>query len=162
MVDTPFGVAALLYDPEPFVIREVLLPRISPEDQPERAMALPEDADPPAGAAETARALRRYFDGLPVPVPDCLDLGGLSELQTRVLEAVVAIPYGQTRSYGEIAAAAGRPGAARFVGACMARNRFPVFVPCHRVVRADGGLGGFGGGLDLKRRMLDLEAGAAG
>jgi len=60
-------------------------------------------------------------------------------------------------AYGEVAAAAGRPGAARAVGRVMATNPVPPFVPCHRVVAADGGLGGYGGGLDLKSRLLERE-----
>ena len=67
------------------------------------------------------------------------------------------IPRGQTCSYAELAARAGRPGAARAVGQAMARNPWPIIVPCHRVVASDGGLGGYGGGLDMKERLLRLE-----
>jgi len=81
----------------------------------------------------------------------------MTPLQRRVLETTAAIPFGQTRSYAQVAASAGIPRAARFVGNTMARNPFPIVVPCHRVVRADGSAGLFGGGTDLKRRMLRLE-----
>ena len=67
------------------------------------------------------------------------------------------IPYGDTRTYGDVASAVGRPRAARAVGAANHKNPIPIIIPCHRVVAAGGGLGGYGGGLDLKRRLLALE-----
>ena len=76
----------------------------------------------------------------------------------RVWEALQRIPYGETRTYGEIAAAVGKPGAARAVGTANHFNPIPVVIPCHRVVGSDGRLCGFGGGLDLKRHLLELEA----
>lgn len=76
--------------------------------------------------------------------------------QKRVLDAVSRIPYGQTQTYSRIAAEVGSPRAARAVGMANARNPLPLVVPCHRVV-ASSGLGGYGGGLDMKRRLLDLE-----
>jgi methylated-DNA-[protein]-cysteine S-methyltransferase len=78
--------------------------------------------------------------------------------QREVWAAVAAIPYGSTATYSEIAAAVGRPSACRAVGAANGRNPLPVIVPCHRVVGAAGGLTGYGGGLDRKRSLLDLEA----
>jgi len=74
-----------------------------------------------------------------------------------VWELTRAIPRGHTRAYGEIAREVGSPGAARAVGQSMARNPWPVVVPCHRVVASDGSLTGFGGGLVMKRRMLEME-----
>lgn len=79
--------------------------------------------------------------------------------QHAVWEALVAIPFGETRSYGEIAAAIGRPQAARGVGAANAANPIGLIVPCHRVIGADGSLTGYGGGLALKRALLAHEAG---
>lgn len=78
--------------------------------------------------------------------------------EARVWAELERIPYGQTRSYGEVARAIGEPNAARAVGAANGRNPVPVVVPCHRVVAAGGKLGGFGGGLELKRRLLALES----
>lgn len=86
--------------------------------------------------------------------------------QTRVREALLAIPYGQSRSYGELAAAIGRPGAARAVGQANARNPIPIIVPCHRVLAARGQLGGYlgewggGEGLGKKEWLLGLERGS--
>jgi len=79
--------------------------------------------------------------------------------QIRVYAALLEIPYGEVRSYGEIANAIGEPGAARAVGAAAGANPLPLVVPCHRVVAANGKLGGFGGGVALKKRLLALEHG---
>ncbi len=87
-----------------------------------------------------------------------LDFGSATVLQKAVYHATFQIPYGQTRSYRQIAETAGRPGASRFVGNTMAKNPFPVLIPCHRVIRSNGSLGQFGGGVDLKRKMLEIEA----
>lgn len=80
-----------------------------------------------------------------------------SDWQRTVWLELTRIPFGETRSYGEIADALGRPGAARAVGRANATNVLPVVVPCHRVISADGSLGGFNGGLHLKERLLDHE-----
>lgn len=79
--------------------------------------------------------------------------------QKKVWEALQKIPYGQTRSYGEIAAQIGNPKACRAVGGANNKNPIMIFIPCHRVIGADGSLVGFGGGLPAKRYMLDLEKG---
>jgi methylated-DNA-[protein]-cysteine S-methyltransferase len=82
--------------------------------------------------------------------------------QREVWSALTAIPYGETVSYGELARRLGRPAASRAVGAANGQNPIPIVIPCHRVIGADGSLTGFGGGLAIKRRLLDLEAGVAG
>ena len=99
--------------------------------------------------AEYANGNRMTFD-----VP--LAFSG-SEWQKAVWAELTRIPFGETRSYGEVADALGRPGAARAVGSANARNVLPVVVPCHRVIAADGTLGGFNGGLHLKERLLEHE-----
>jgi methylated-DNA-[protein]-cysteine S-methyltransferase len=104
-----------------------------------------------------ADRLRRYARGEPVAFPDALDFEGVSSFQRAVWEATRDIPHGRTCSYGELAARVGRPGAARAVGQAMAHNPWPIVVPCHRVVASNGGLGGYGGGLDMKERLLSLE-----
>ena len=83
-----------------------------------------------------------------------------SAFEQRVWTELLTIPYGQTASYGEIAARIGRPGMARAVGRANARNPIAIICPCHRVIGGDGSLTGYGGGLDNKRTLLDLEAGA--
>jgi methylated-DNA-[protein]-cysteine S-methyltransferase len=102
--------------------------------------------------------LLRHFAGEAVDLRGVpLDLDGLSGYQRALLETLRDVPRGEVVTYGELAALAGRPGAARAAGTFCARNRFALFVPCHRVVAADG-LGGYGSlGLDYKRRLLALE-----
>jgi len=77
--------------------------------------------------------------------------------QIEVWKALSRVPFGHTLSYGELATRAGRPKAARAAGMIMGQNRIPIIVPCYRVIAADGSLGGFGYGLDVKRRLLELE-----
>jgi len=77
--------------------------------------------------------------------------------QLDVLRALQEVPYGETISYGELAQRIGRPNASRAVGAANARNPLPIVIPCHRVIGSNGSLVGFGGGLEIKKRLLDLE-----
>ena len=99
-----------------------------------------------------------YLAGKTVSFSDKLDLSGASPFQRRVWEVERSIPYGETRTYAWIAGKLGMPKAARAVGQALARNPLPIIIPCHRVIRRDGSLGGFGGGRDLKRRLLEIEA----
>lgn len=109
------------------------------------------------------RRLARFADGERIDFDDCvLDLPELSQFQSRVIAAARKVRYGKTISYGELATEAGSPGAARAVGSVMANNRFPIIVPCHRVVASGGKIGGFSApqGITLKEKMLELEANA--
>ncbi len=108
------------------------------------------------GAA--AAQLRQYFAGGRRDFDLELAPSG-TPFQLAVWEALRAIPYGTTASYGEVAAAIGRPGAARAVGHANARNPIAIVVPCHRVIGASGTLTGFAGGLDRKRILLEIEGG---
>jgi|SRR5579864_2891095 len=110
---------------------------------------------------ETLRQLRLYFAGELQIFDLPLELVG-TEFQKKVWAALVTIPYGEMRSYTEIAAQIGAPRAVRAVGAANGRNPIPIVVPCHRVIGASGSLVGFGGGLEWKRLLLDLEAKHAG
>lgn len=103
------------------------------------------------------RQLREYFAGDRQDFDLPVKLNG-TEFQVSVLEALQAIPYGETVSYGEIARRIGRPRAVRAVGAANGRNPIPIVVPCHRVIGKSGDLTGFGGGLDTKEALLRLEA----
>jgi len=106
---------------------------------------------------ETMRQLQAYFAGELKSFDVPLEIAG-TEFQKRVWSALRTIPYGQTRSYSAIAAQIGAPRAVRAVGAANGRNPIPIIVPCHRVIGASGSLVGFGGGLDWKRLLLNLEA----
>lgn len=108
--------------------------------------------------AETARQLTEYFAGTRRAFDLALDFRG-TEFQKAVWAALLSIPFGETRSYGEIARMIGRPGASRAVGAANGRNPISIVAPCHRVVGANGALTGFAGGLAAKRFLLDLERG---
>ena len=131
---------------------------------------------PPAGLAGAADApttqalrcaasqwlahLREYFAGKRRAFPLEIAWNTLPPFQRAVLQATAAIPYGETRTYGQIAAAIGKPGAARAVGRALASNPMPIVIPCHRVVSADGRLHGYSGpgGLETKARLLALES----
>jgi methylated-DNA-[protein]-cysteine S-methyltransferase len=108
--------------------------------------------------AELGRQLDEYFAGDLHDFDLELAPSG-SPFQLDVWRALRAIPYGQTASYGEIAAAVGQPGAARAVGGANNRNPIAIIVPCHRVIGASGSLTGYGGGLDRKQQLLALESG---
>ncbi len=101
------------------------------------------------------RQIIDYLDGKRTRFDLPLDLHG-TPFQKRALRRVARIPYGKVKTYGEIAAAIGKPRAARAVGSANARNNLPLVIPCHRVV-ATNGLGGYGGGLALKKRLLKME-----
>jgi methylated-DNA-[protein]-cysteine S-methyltransferase len=114
--------------------------------------------EPEAFAGARAQ-LREYFDGERHDFELELDMRG-SEFELKVWEALTTIPYAETRSYGEIARqVCDDVGASRAVGLANGRNPVSIIVPCHRVIGADGSLTGYGGGLDRKRTLLDLEAG---
>jgi methylated-DNA-[protein]-cysteine S-methyltransferase len=111
-----------------------------------------------AGEHPLADRFRRYFAGERVAFDDVeVDLSWGTEFQVALAETLRDVPYGETVTYGELAALAGRPNAHRAAGTFCAGNRFPLVVPCHRVVAA-GGLGGYGSlGGEYKRRLLELE-----
>ncbi len=115
-----------------------------------------EPAEEPFAAAR--EQLGEYFAGRRIRFDLALAITG-SPFQRRVWRALQDIPYGETISYGELARRVGAPATPRNVGAANGRNPISVIVPCHRVIGADGSLTGYGGGLERKRALLDLEAG---
>ena len=126
-------------------------------DSPDRVRigALMEKADHPI-LVETERQLAEYFAGERRAFDVPLSFAG-TDFQKRVWAALLAIPFGETRSYGEIADQLGNPGASRAVGAANGRNPISIIAPCHRVVGSNGKLTGFAGGLEAKAYLLDLE-----
>jgi len=102
--------------------------------------------------------LNAYFAGGLSEFSVPLDLRG-TEFQRRVWELLLKVPYGETRSYGQIASAMGRPEASRAVGQAVGNNPVAIIVPCHRVIGISGGLVGYGGGLHRKQALLEMEAG---
>ncbi|MFJ4949215.1 methylated-DNA--[protein]-cysteine S-methyltransferase [Streptomyces sp. NPDC088760] len=116
-----------------------------------------EDPDSPL-LAEPIRQLRAYFAGERHDFDLPLDWSLISGFNRQVLrELASGVPYGTVVGYGDLAGRVGQPGGAQAVGAAMGANPLPVVVPCHRVVESDGGIGGFGGGLETKRKLLALE-----
>jgi methylated-DNA-[protein]-cysteine S-methyltransferase len=105
-----------------------------------------------------AERLTAYMLGRKVTFLDTLDMSGWTDFRSRVWHATRLIAYGQTRSYAWVAAAAGQPTAARAVGQAMHFNPVPILVPCHRVIGTNRTLTGFGGGLELKQRLIALES----
>jgi methylated-DNA-[protein]-cysteine S-methyltransferase len=141
----------------------VALPGVAAARVRRRAPGAPAAAPPPPIDAVVA-ALCALLRGEPRDLGAApLDLAGIAPFERRVYAAARAIPHGATATYGELAARLGAPGEARAVGAALARNPFPLIVPCHRVTAAGGRLGGFSapGGAATKRRLLALEGARA-
>lgn len=164
--DTPFGDALLVFSDEGLVAFD--LPEGMHRDSPwaleataRMLHALPEP-DPGAGA-DVEALLNAYFDGAPIRFDRelTLDWRLVNGFTRAALQAVSEIPWGESASYGEVAAMAGSPGAARAVGTACRNTPFSIVVPVHRVVRADGSPGQYGAHPERKRYLLDLEADAA-
>jgi O-6-methylguanine DNA methyltransferase len=138
-------------------LRQLLLARFANENPTHDPNHDP--TEDPGFFADLTGRLQSYARGGAINFDDVvLDLRG-TPFQLAVWQATRAIPRGQTRSYRQIAASVGRPGASRAVGEAMAANPVTIIVPCHRVLGADGSLCGFGGGLPLKQRLLAMERG---
>jgi methylated-DNA-[protein]-cysteine S-methyltransferase len=125
-----------------------------------------DDPAPTPVVARAAEQLAEYLAGERQAFDVPIDLSGVGGFQRGVLDLTMAIPYGRTRAYGELAAELGEPRLVRAVGGALKHNPIAVIVPCHRVVAADGALTGYGGGpttggrLDVKRALLEIEQGA--
>ena len=130
-----------------------------PDDQLERLarIAGPRVLRSARSVDEARRELDQYFEGKRRAFDLSLDLRALPPFTLSVLQELARVPYGETTTYGELAARVGRPRAARAVGTVMNRNRIPIVLPCHRVVGAGGNLVGYAGGLDTKIALLQLE-----
>ncbi len=148
MVDSPVGKLTLAGPAE----RLRHLRMVDQTYEPNRAGWEPDDTAFP----DAVDQLEEYFHGERTEFELELDLVGTA-FQRRVWSALLTIPYGETRSYGQIAAQLEAPGASRAVGLANGHNPIGIIVPCHRVIGANGSLTGYGGGLDRKRALLDLE-----
>lgn len=111
---------------------------------------------------KAVKLLQRYFSGESVSFDVALDLRYYTPFQQAVWKAAAAVPSGETRSYAWIAKRIRNPKAARAVGQALGANPVPIFIPCHRVVSSTGTLGGFSGGLEMKKKLLELETHAKG
>ena len=118
----------------------------------------PDAVPQPVGPDKIVLQIRSFLSGTAVDFDrDDLDFGVVQGFTRQALQACGQIPRGQVMSYGGLASSLGIPGGARAVGNAMAANPFPLMIPCHRVVRSDGSIGGFGGGVEVKKRLLRLE-----
>jgi methylated-DNA-[protein]-cysteine S-methyltransferase len=156
-VDSPFGPLLLAATPRGLV--RVSLPAY---DQDEAIEELASEISPrvleaPARLDDARRQLDRYFEGGLTDFELPLDWQLSKGFRRRALRAIAEIPYGRTRTYTQIAARAGNERAVRAAGTACGSNPIPIVVPCHRVLRTGGALGGYGGGLPMKRALLELE-----
>lgn len=117
-------------------------------------------AEVPASLTGIAERLKQYFNGYKTAFPDKVDLTKYSDFQRRVWEVTRLIPYGETRSYSWVAEKTGNRNAVRAAGQALGANPLPVIIPCHRVLTKDGTMGGYSGGIDMKRYLLWREASA--
>lgn len=147
---TPHGIARIHFEPEPELQLERLARTFGP-----RVLRSSRSVD------TARRQLDEYFDGRRHAFELDVDLRVDAPFARQVLEELVRVPYGQTTTYGALAAQVGAPRAARAVGTVMNRNPIPIVLPCHRVVGSTGSLVGYAGGLDRKRLLLDLEQASA-
>jgi methylated-DNA-[protein]-cysteine S-methyltransferase len=162
-VDSPFG-KLLVARTDRGVVRLALPQHRGAEQSEDEVLedlarfVSPRVLESPSRLDEERRELDEYFEGkrdhFEVPVDWTLTPPGF---RNRALHAVARIPYGKTRTYGEIAKSAGNPRAFRAAGTACGRNAIPLIVPCHRVLQAGGGVGNYGGGPEMKRALLDLE-----
>jgi methylated-DNA-[protein]-cysteine S-methyltransferase len=111
----------------------------------------------PNSFADLTKRFQAYYSGKKTVFSDKLDFSDATPFQKKVWKVTRLIPYGETRSYGWVARQIGKPQAAHAVGHAVGKNPFLIIVPCHRVIASDGGLGGFGGGLEIKQALLELE-----
>ena len=139
-------------------LKKTTLPQSSPQRAIEMLDGTAEQAIwSPDSFVDIIPLLTMYFSGKRLEFSCALDYGQTTLFQRSVWEAIRSIPYGETRSYGWVANRIGKPAAVRAVGQALGKNPLPIIVPCHRVVASDGGLCGFGGGLEMKRNLLRLE-----
>lgn len=156
-VDSPFGPLLLAATPRGLV--RVNLPAYDPEETLEElaARVSPRVLEAPAKLDRARRELELYFEGKLTEFDLPIDWQLTGGFRGKVQHAINRIPYGQTRTYTEMARSAGNERAVRAAGTACGSNPIPIFVPCHRVLRSSGGLGGYGGGLPMKEALLKLE-----
>ena len=156
-VGSPFGPLLIAVTPRGLV--RINLPAYDPEETLEELAARisPRVIEAPGRLDEVRRQLDLYFEGKLKEFDLPLDWQLSRDFRQRALRAIYRIPYGKTRSYTEIARSAGNERAVRAAGTACGSNPIPIVVPCHRVLRSGGALGGYGGGLPMKEALLEME-----
>lgn len=158
VVDTPLGELILVASSRGLV--RIGLPGVDLGDTANLADADDVGGEPPRERATlltAATQLTEYFSGQRKEFSVPLDLPAAQRFRERAQRGLLDIAYGQTESYSALAARLGNPRAVRAVGSACATNPLPIIVPCHRVLRSDGSLGGYAGGLEMKQYLLELE-----
>lgn len=160
---TCIGEMAVVWNPHPFLIRQILLPGDFSADMPPESLINDSDAGRTRDQLkEVIRLIVDTLSGKAAHVPwEVISFEGVTGLERAVYEHTAKIPWGSLTTYKEIARRIGRPRASRFVGNALSKNPFPVLIPCHRVIRSDNKTGGFTGGPSLKQQMIDAESAQA-
>ncbi len=151
-LSTPIG-SIHIYSEGDF-IKQIFLPGCRPIVPPDTEIIT--DIPPGHPLIEAIELIKKWFEGYDIKITENFKITG-TIFQIKVWEALKKIPRGEVLSYGQLAALIGKPRAARAVGQAVGKNPLPIIIPCHRVIAADGSIGGFGGGEDLKRKMLEIE-----
>jgi methylated-DNA-[protein]-cysteine S-methyltransferase len=160
IIKTSLGFCAIVFKIDPFLLKKIFLPleskksfEIYKKNNELSKILKHEKAD------FISNKIKNYFSkGKKIEFSlDLLDFNGTPEFSKKVLYSICDIPFGETKSYKEVAESIKNPRAARAVGNALAKNPFPIIVPCHRVIKSDGSPGKFGGGVDMKIKMLTIE-----
>lgn len=162
MVDSPLGPLLALGTERGLLMLSYTDESVDARLERVAARISPRILEAPGRLDAARRELDEYFSGTRRGFGIPIDWSLVSGYARAVLEATSAIPYGGAMSYGEVSAAAGNPRGARATGNALGSNPIPIVIPCHRVVRSGGSIGGYTGGLDRKRFLLALEGGRAG
>lgn len=159
LIPSPFGEVGIVRCPGGLrPVRRIFLPRAGISAGERIRESFPAAVPSSGKGDKILMQISAFLTGEPVDFSIAeLDIEGVGGFERRVLLADFAIPRGRVMTYGGLAVKAGVPGGARAAGNVMAGNPFPLVIPCHRVIRSDGSLGGFGGGLPMKRALLEME-----
>jgi len=142
-------------------LRRLILPTNSVEEVCRQlGVSIKTDRIVPQNLDSIVERLNLYFSGCKVDFPDRLDLSGYTTFHLKVWEITAFIPFGETRSYTWLAEQAGNVRAVRAIGQALAKNPLPIIIPCHSVIAKNGNIGGYEGGIELKRYLIRLEASA--
>ncbi len=157
---TPIGDMSVIYSENPFTIYRILLPGNKTNNSITSFLCdSSNDRMVHEKVTETINLIGNSIKGKPLAISwEWFSWAGVTELQKAVYDQTAMIPYGSLSTYKEIAQRIGRPKACRFVGTALSKNPFPVLIPCHRVIRSDNKIGGFGGGSRLKQLLINAEA----
>lgn len=152
-IPSRIGPVGLRFARHPFrLLRVELAPPADADGEAASPDVLPEELE------SVCSLIRDYFRHIPIDPPwSILSLDYMTPLERRVFHETAKIPYGTQQTYKALALAIGRPASWRFVGTALGKNPFPLLIPCHRVVRSDGHIGGFGAGRAVKKRLIDWE-----